>query len=208
MLQAGRASSKRMTANNKLGGRDREGEMVGILREFVQLLRIAAILAIAVGSVSASGAATGRVPALNYDDRTEIDDLFSRYSYYIDNRAGEAFAGTFTQDGRLEFPGVVVKGHDQLVAFGSRPAEDKIRFHFVGSILLVPVAPGHVRARSMVIIGMRDIHGTAPATFDGVGVYEDDIVRTPDGWRFAARHAGATLPLSPEFLPAGMGGGK
>jgi hypothetical protein len=183
--------------------------MVGIPRHFVRLLRAAAIVTIAHGvAAPASVAATGKIPALTYEDRTEIDDLFSRYSYYIDNRAGEAFAATFTQDGKLEFPGVVVKGHDQLVAFGSRPVEDKIRFHFVGSILLVPTAPDHVRARSMVIIGMRDIHGTAPASFDGVGVYEDDIVKTPAGWRFAARHADVTLPLSPEFLPAFARSGK
>ena len=182
--------------------------MPGNPRIFVQSLGAAAILAVAFGTISASAATAAKTTALSYEDRTEIDDLLARYSYYIDNRAGEAFAATFAADGKLEFPGVVVKGHDQLVAFGSRPAEDKIRFHFVGSILLVPVAADHVRARSMVIIGMRDVHGTAPATFDGVGVYEDDIVRTAAGWRFAARHADATLPLSPEFLPAGMGSGK
>ena len=182
--------------------------MAGNLRDVVRPLCATLIFAITIGLNADSGAAPQQGIALPYEDRAEIDDLLSRYSYYIDSRAGEAFASTFTADGTLEFPGVVVKGHDQLVTFGSRPVEDKIRFHFVGSILLVRVAADHVRARSMVIIGMRDIQGTAPATFDGVGVYEDDIVKTGSGWKFAARHADATLPLSPEFLPAIVGKGK
>jgi hypothetical protein len=182
--------------------------MTGNPRNFVRLVRLAAILAAAIGMNPVNATAAVMAAVLSYEDRTEIDDLFFRYSYYIDNRAGEAFASTFTADGKLEFPGVVVKGRDQLVSFGSRPAVDKIRFHFVGSILLVPIAPDHVRARSMVIIGMREVDGQAPATFDGVGVYEDDIVKTPAGWRFAARHADATLPLSPEFLPAFARSGK
>ena len=138
---------------------------------------------------------------LSYEDRVAIEELLYRYSYYIDNRIGEAWAATFTSDGKLEFPGTTVQGHDQLVAFGSRPVVDKIRKHFVGDILLVQMAPGHVHARSMVITSLRDVKGDAPETFEGIGIYDDQIVKTADGWRFLLRHADRTVPVSPDFLP-------
>ena len=133
---------------------------------------------------------------LSYQDRVAIEDLFSKYSYYNDNSLGEAWASTFTPDGKLEFPGTVVQGHDQLVAFGSRP---KTRVHFVGSILLVQTAPDRVHARSMVLTAVT--HGDEPVTFEGIGIYDDQIVKTPSGWRFLSRHADTKIPVSSDFLP-------
>ena len=138
---------------------------------------------------------------LSYKDRAAIEELLYKYSYYIDNRIGDAFASTFTDDGKLEFPGTVVQGHDQLVAFGSRPAVDKIRTHFVGDILLAQTAPGRVHARSMVIVALRDVKEEAPTTLEGIGIYDDQIVRTSAGWRFLSRHADRTIPVSSDFLP-------
>jgi len=140
-------------------------------------------------------------PVLSYEDRVEIEELLYKYSHYIDNRIGDAFASTFTPDGRLEFPGTVVQGYDQLVAFGSRPAVGKVRDHFVGDILLTQTAPGQVHARSMVIVILRSVRGTAPAKLEGIGIYDDQIVKTPQGWRFLSRHADTTIPVSPDFLP-------
>ncbi|HLG89079.1 MAG TPA: nuclear transport factor 2 family protein [Alphaproteobacteria bacterium] len=179
--------------------------MLKLLGQNISLFFV--FIALAMAPSFAVGAPLEKRIPLNYKDRSEITDLFYEYSYYIDNRAGEAFASTFTPEGKLDFPGVVVQGHDQLVAFGSRPVEDKIRFHFVGDILLVQVTRGHVRARSMVIVGLRDSHGKSPTTFEGCGIYEDDIVKTPVGWRFAHRHADATIPISREFLLPNTPGG-
>ncbi|HLG86858.1 MAG TPA: nuclear transport factor 2 family protein [Alphaproteobacteria bacterium] len=148
----------------------------------------------------ATAAAAKDLP-LSYQDRVAIKELLYRYCYYIDNRIGDAWASTFTPDGKLEFPGTTVQGHDQLVAFGSRPVVDKLRNHFVGDILLVQTAPGRVHERSMVITSLRDPKGDAPATFEGIGVYDDQIIKTPAGWRFLSRRAGWTMPVSPDFLP-------
>jgi 3-phenylpropionate/cinnamic acid dioxygenase small subunit len=144
---------------------------------------------------------------ISYQDRVEILDLMSRYAHYIDAGLGEAWASTFTPDGELIFPGFDVKGHDQLVAFAERrlPGQtesdrDKLRNHFVGDTLLVEVAPGRVHARSKVILAIK----ASPEAKDTVivfGTYEDDIVKTPSGWRFMTRRADQTLPISPEFLP-------
>jgi hypothetical protein len=36
--------------------------------------------------------------------------------------------------------------------------------------------------------------------FDGIGVYEDEIVKGPDGWRFVRRRAAVELPVGAAFL--------
>jgi hypothetical protein len=164
----------------------------------VQRYCLAAVFALAgllVLPVAAQTSNTGR-SVLSYQDRTEIQDLFYKYSYYNDNSLGVAWASTFTSDGKLEFPGTVLQGHDQLAAFGSK---SKTRVHFVGSILLTQTAAGHVHARSMVLTAMT--HADAPLTFEGIGIYDDQIVKTPAGWRFLLRHADSKIPVSSDFLP-------
>jgi len=153
-------------------------------------------------ALKASGQAlAARNLHLSVQDRVAIEELLYKYCHYIDNRLGEAWAATFTPDGKLDFPGTTVQGHDQLVAFGSRPVVDTIRNHFVGNILLVQTAPGHVHARSMVLTSVRDVKADAPPTFEGIGIYDDQIVKTDAGWRFFSRHADKTIPVSPDFLP-------
>jgi hypothetical protein len=42
----------------------------------------------------------------------------------------------------------------------------------------------------------------------GVGVYDDEIVKTEQGWRFKLRRAGSTgvVPVHTDFLPAHLAG--
>lgn len=70
----------------------------------------------------------------------------------------------------------------------------------------------------MVIVAMRsctaapvEVHGLtidAPTETLGVGVYDDDIIKTEQGWRFKFRKAGSTgvAEVHSDFLPAGMVG--
>ncbi|HLG86778.1 MAG TPA: nuclear transport factor 2 family protein [Alphaproteobacteria bacterium] len=140
-----------------------------------------------------------------YQDRAEILDLLNAYSHYIDAHQGEALAALFTPDGEMEFLGKRFKGHDQLAKFGSGPGPipGRLGLHFVGQTLLAQLAPDRVIARSTVIVGNRDpTNLQEDAKFTTFGVYDDLIVRTPHGWRFARRSSGPTSPLPPELLPA------
>lgn len=150
-------------------------------------------------------------------DRLAVQELLARYAHYVDNGLGEAWASTFTPDGKLDFQGQVVDGHDALVAFA---AQDLGLYptHFVGNTLMVQVAPDRIHARSMVIVTIRsktatpvEAHGVtidAPTETLGVGIYDDEIVRTGQGWRFKLRRAGSTgvVPVHPDFLPAHLTG--
>jgi len=159
------------------------------------------------GAAVSVQAATKRDLPLSHDDRAQIQELLYKYSYYVDNRLGEAWASTFTPDGRLEFCQTVIRGHDELVAFASRTSG---RFpytsHFVGNTIMVQTAPGQVHARSTIILMARGKGNEAPTELLGVGIYDDRIVKTRDGWRFQVRASGRTgmVPVDPDFLPPSL----
>ena len=140
--------------------------------------------------------------SLTAEDRAQILDLFARYCQYIDAHQGKAYASTFTTDGELIFPGIDVKGPDALAAFATRNDPNRFALHFVGDVMLVPVGPGEVHARSKVILGRRAANSQS-ARFDAFGTYEDDILKTPQGWKFAKRRADTDLPISAEFISGG-----
>lgn len=154
---------------------------------------------------------------VSIEDRLAVQDLMARYAHYVDNGLGEAWASTFTPDGVLDFQGMPIRGHDELVAF----AGQDLGFyptHFVGNTLMVQVAADRIHARSMVIVAIRSkdatpvqAHGVtidAPTELLGVGIYDDEIVRTDRGWRFKLRKAGSTgaAPFHSDFLPAALVG--
>lgn len=160
------------------------------------------LVAAGFGAGYAAASSKGRVAGqISYEDRAAINDLMIRYSHYIDTHQTEAWASLFTADGELQFPGASPKGHDALVQFATRPDSDVQGAHFVGNSLLVEVAPGRVHARSMIILGRADRTKQFSATFNALGVYVDDIVKTAGGWKFQSRKSDTSLPVTEEFLP-------
>jgi hypothetical protein len=165
------------------------------------LAGMAAGLGLAAASVAGYAAAGparhagGIAPA----DRAAIEDLMVRYAHLIDAHEAAAWAATFTDDGVLDFPGTHVAGRAELLAFAARERDPR-RTHFPGAPILVQTGPDRVVARSKVLMTAPDPAGGGRMVFDGIGVYEDEIARTPDGWRFARRRAAVDLPMAPEFL--------
>jgi uncharacterized protein (TIGR02246 family) len=172
------------------------------MRDSLRLLMLSAT-ALAILSwplCSSAEAKTDSGGELSQRDRTAILDLFSKYGQFLDAHEADAFAAVFTADGELIFPGVDVKGHDQLVAFATRPNTDRLSLHFVGNTLLVQVAPGHVKARSILLTASEDAKAKYSATGWAFGIYLDDFVKTTNGWRLAHREADSRLPVPAEFL--------
>lgn len=122
-------------------------------------------------------------------DRLDIYEVLSRYSYALDSRDWDALADVFAADGVAEF-GELGGRHEGPAAIAS----------FVRSVLEGLDASQHlIGSQSAQVDGDR---ATARCYFQAQhvivgasggncylvgGTYEDELVRTPDGWRIALR---------------------
>jgi uncharacterized protein (TIGR02246 family) len=110
------------------------------------------------------------------EDRDEILQLMYRYNHAIDSGDAPGWAATFTADGVFDVAGRLMSGRDELIAFAS--SVHGYRHTVVNPVIDVAGDAATVRAYFVVFTG------TALA---GIGTYQDEVVRTPDGWRFAKR---------------------
>lgn len=113
---------------------------------------------------------------MSADDVAEIRELLQRYCDTIDGGDAEGWAGTFTEDGVFDRPGQTYRGRKALTEFA---AGVRGRRHEVVD------ATVDVRGDSATALVLAIVHreGEGP----GHGTYEDQLVRTAAGWRFAHR---------------------
>ena len=113
-------------------------------------------------------------------DYEEIRALLARYCFAIDSRDGVAWAALFTEDGVFDFKmGEPVRGHEALRGFIASVPSD--RCHLTANeIIEINGDRATVRAYALVT-------KESPPVISTVGAYEDQLVRTPEGWRFARR---------------------
>jgi hypothetical protein len=126
-------------------------------------------------------------------DRIEIHDLVARYNLAIDTGDVEGWVATFTPDG--VFDGIVGQfaGAAALRRFASAYASDpayeryRVAQHWVNN-LVVDGQGDRARLRCQHLL-------VAPTATGGevilVAAYDDELVRTPEGWRFALRRVRA-----------------
>ena len=122
--------------------------------------------------------------ALSGDDRWAIHDLLAGFCHASDKRDIEALRGYFTEDAEGDLgPAGLHSGRDAIVAvyehiLTSVPTID----HRVGMILPTATAEGAYVESYFTAFYLRD-----DQQFTVGGRYEDRLVRTPAGWRIAAR---------------------
>jgi hypothetical protein len=126
---------------------------------------------------------------LPIEDRLEIFDLYARYAHTVDAGDSAGWCECFTADGYLAVPvnKIMVQGPEQLSEFAQRyyRRSGGLERHLVTNLVLTE-APGGAAGRAyltMLIGGS----GTHPPRFTTTGTYHDRLVRTEDGWLFAAR---------------------
>ncbi len=122
--------------------------------------------------------------------------LIHHYAYLNDERDYDALVDLFTEDAQLYRPS---KPHDALTgraailkAFQSRP-EDAITFHLVTDVIIDVVSTTQARARSRILL-LQGTRGEQPGVPDPAsvkpvlpGVFQDELVLTATGWKFAKR---------------------
>jgi uncharacterized protein (TIGR02246 family) len=131
-----------------------------------------------------AGAATlfAQPKKLSADDYLEIQQLYARYNTAIDSGDAEGYTATFTPDGVFN----TFSGHDALVGFIKQWREQMkgaSRRHWNTNLVITPTAEG---ASGTVYLFLMDVSAKPPA-IQATAKYEDQLVKTADGWRFKHR---------------------
>jgi hypothetical protein len=166
----------------------------------------AVLLAAATALRPVAAAETGAAPKLTADDYIEIQQLYANYAQSLDRGEGERFASTFVLDG--EFTGGrgpgrggevrnPIKGKDALLQMGSRGGSR----HFNANLVITPTPEGAKGSVYLLLFNARNI----PATVVETAIYDDTLVKTPQGWKFKKRVVWRDdddiTPFKPKPLP-------
>ena len=128
--------------------------------------------------MSAQTASGGK---LTTDDLVEIQQLYARYNWSLDSGDAEAYAATFTTDGVFNNN----NGHDAIVKFaqGFHAGLGSHLKHWNTNLMITP-SPGG--ANGQVYLVLVD-YATKPPSIFTSATYADELVKTPQGWRFKKR---------------------
>lgn len=136
-------------------------------------------------------------------DRAEICNLLARYALAVDQRDSEAVAACFTEDGAASFAGAApLVGRDALVAYLQPLADVPLTQHVVG-LPVVSVAGDIASATSYTTVhAVRPVEGGGHVVHHRGLRYDDRLVRTAHGWRFAERvHSVLWTTVAPTVWP-------
>lgn len=131
---------------------------------------------------------TDRV-TLSAADRFKIQDLLARYNWAVDTDDADAFAESFAEDGQFVTSRRVFEGRDdmrELMAYlhDKRSRNERSLIHSISNLVVEPYGD-EVRLVAQ-LMGPR-IGDDGSHTLQ-LGWYDDRLVLTADGWRFARRH--------------------
>lgn len=116
-------------------------------------------------------------------DREEITEVLVRYATGIDRRDWELFRTCFTEDCLCDYGDLGSwRSADAITAF-MRGAHSGPSMHRLTNFAIT-LDGDHARARTYVDARVYHRGGNG---MHSIGTYDDDLVRTNDGWRIAGR---------------------
>jgi hypothetical protein len=126
--------------------------------------------------------------------RADIAELITRYATLNDTADWEAVAALYTEDGRTNrptAPDAFISGRAAILA-ALRARPPRASRHVVANVLVTLEGEARARACSQILLftghaapdGGLPVQSAAPPL---IGTYEDTLVRTEAGWRFAER---------------------
>jgi len=152
--------------------------------------------AASVGTPKGSGL-DAAVRSVSPEDMASIRQLYARAAMAFDSGAddGQAYARLFTDTASVQDErGETRSGHAALASWaaGDGSKTERLANHFVYTIRLTR-AGDRISGQAYVIVATLGGQGRQTIV-DTAGTYRDEIVRTPDGWRFASRRFTAGVP--------------
>jgi hypothetical protein len=126
--------------------------------------------------------------ALTPEDFMQIQTLYSRYTFATDFGPADTWVDCFATDGSIEIRGATHRGRDALQKFaqGMKGPASGNR-HWNGNLLIEESSSGaNTTATGRAYITIFQTHKT-PREVNLTGRYDDTLVKTPQGWKFASR---------------------
>lgn len=157
--------------------------------------------AVALSALTASADASASPAGLSarvrlIEDRVAIEELNARYTDAFDNGRSEEFAQMYTPDGQLVLQGATtatLSGHDQLR--GLSLALPYGTFHSMVDPRIAIDGDRATQRVDLILTSRSATHEPGSVGFITTGTYDDQLVRTPAGWRFEKRVFTADSPL-------------
>ncbi len=121
---------------------------------------------------------------MSADEIIEINHLTNKYNQAADSGNGEAFAGTFTEDGILEMPGSdPIAGRDALTVSGNTFPQliEGVR-HWTNN-QVVEINGDSATARCYLLL----TSAGSPPNIMTSGSYSDKLIKTDQGWKVTKR---------------------
>jgi hypothetical protein len=175
---------------------------VGFRVVFVAMMFSALLVVVVRGQLRPAGAAAQGGATLTAQDYIDIQQLVSSYAYGLDGNTdnGESYANLFA-------PGAVfgrprTEGHANLAALANtQPRGAMYVRHFITNHVIEPAAGGAIGKEYAVIIDIGE-NGNPSGIALG-GRYDDEYVKTPQGWKFKSR---TFTPSRVDVQPPASGG--
>lgn len=137
-------------------------------------------------------------------DRLEIQDLFARYSFAIDERDWDVLDSIFTPDAQIDYTetGGAKGTYPEIKAWLPGALERFPTFQHMAATTKLDIAGDEARSRTILFNPMvhRAEDGTNQTFFIGLW-YRDRLVRTGQGWRIAERYEEASWTHNVPDMP-------
>lgn len=130
-----------------------------------------------------------RLPSmLSPEDYLEIQQLYSYYARDVDSGTQRDASWMYTDDGVWDLGQTRIEGKDALKEFYANVPPGMTRNgvrHFSTNLVLVPTEEGARGSAYMMALERKSRESDVEITV--WGKYEDQLVKTPKGWRFKER---------------------
>jgi hypothetical protein len=123
-------------------------------------------------------------------DRLEIQDLFARYSFAIDDRNWAALEDVFTPDAKIDYTetGGAKGSFAEIKAWLPEALSRFPKYQHMVATMQLKLEGDQASSRTILFNPMvYDAAGTQQVFFIGLW-YRDQLIRTANGWRIAARY--------------------
>lgn len=120
-------------------------------------------------------------------ERFEIENLLEKYCWTVDSKRWGEWIECFASDGVFEVRGRELLGHEAILDYvRANVGEYQLIRHLVHQAAVHVLGPVEATARSYFELRGRTAQGT---DVEALGSYEDQLVRTDQGWKFKRRTA-------------------